>query len=307
MDTRASYTIVGIFVIILALAGITISVWLSMGVTGKRYDKYEIFLNESISGLTEKATVKYNGVEVGFVDSINLDRVDPQKVVILLSIEQGIPISVDTYAELDSQGFTGIAYIELSGGKENSLPLKAKPGQKYPVIQSKPSLLFRLDEAMGHLTENIDYLSQGLSSAASKENTQALHEVLQNLERVTSNLAANSEKIDSLIQNSNETFINTAQASQQLPGLMTNLNQGINEFKEMMDDLSEASQQAKITMNNASAAMENVNDQLLPKAADVLDNMESVLHNAKDLSQQLDANPSVILRGRRAPPRGPGE
>ena len=58
---------------------------------------------------------------------IDLDRANPQRVNLLFAIERGTPIREDTMAVLKTQGLTGIAYVELSGGAADSPPLRASP------------------------------------------------------------------------------------------------------------------------------------------------------------------------------------
>ena len=43
-------------------------------------------------------------------------------------------------AVLQTQGLTGIAFVELTAGSRDSPPLQAQPGEEYPVIKSGPSL-----------------------------------------------------------------------------------------------------------------------------------------------------------------------
>jgi len=60
---------------------------------------------------------------VGKVQNIKLDPENPQQVQLLFAIEHGTPIKQDTLAVLKSQGLTGIAYVELSGGAPSAPPL----------------------------------------------------------------------------------------------------------------------------------------------------------------------------------------
>jgi phospholipid/cholesterol/gamma-HCH transport system substrate-binding protein len=52
-----------------------------------------------------------------------------------MEIERGAPVKVDTVAILRTQGLTGIGYIELTKGLQDSPPLLARPGDKYPVVR----------------------------------------------------------------------------------------------------------------------------------------------------------------------------
>src|SRR5690606_29524638 len=130
-------------VIILTIAAIITGFWLSVGLKSESYKLYEVFMDESVSGLSKSAPVKYNGVEVGMVKDISLDPQRPDVVRLILQVKSDTPITENTRAVLDTQGLTGIAYLGLNGGKPGAPPLVRKRGQEYPVIESAPSLFIR--------------------------------------------------------------------------------------------------------------------------------------------------------------------
>ena len=115
----------------------------SGGNVRKKVDLYLVIEEESVAGLNLNAPVKYDGVEVGKVSDIRLDPVNPEKVRLTFVIEHGTPIKADTVAVLKTQGLTGIAYVELSGGTRDAPLLLASAQEPYPVIRTTPSLSTR--------------------------------------------------------------------------------------------------------------------------------------------------------------------
>ena len=102
------------------------------------------------------APVKYRGVDVGKVTDIRLNPANSEQVRLLFAIERGTPVKQDTEAVLKTQGLTGVAYVELSGGSPNSPPLvAAKPGE-FPEIRTKPSLSARLENVLTTLMAKLD-------------------------------------------------------------------------------------------------------------------------------------------------------
>ena len=157
MDNKFSYAVVGAFVLALGAVLIVGVLWLAAGGTGKkRYEPYEAIFKESVSGLNLNAPVKYLGVDVGKVREIQLDPRNPQQVHLRLEIERGTPVKRDTEAVLRTQGLTGIAYVELSGGSPDSPPLEAPPDGGLPTIPSKPSLATRIENVLTTVLGNID-------------------------------------------------------------------------------------------------------------------------------------------------------
>lgn len=215
MEPNVNYTLVGAFVIVLLASLIFTIIWLSAGITGKHYVLYRVYMNESVTGLSQDATVKYNGVEVGTVKEIKLSKLDPQQVKLLLQIEEGTPITKSTVAILTTQGLTGVAYIDLKTRGTDNTPLIAMPGEPYPVIKTAPSLLLRVDTAVSQLITNFNTLTTSLSGLLNTQNRQAIQETLQNLAAISNNLANNNKEMAVILKN-------TAAATQKLPAMLQN-------------------------------------------------------------------------------------
>ena len=125
MTGKTNYVLVGLFVLVLTLTLIAGVLWLGSGGPGRVYDEYLVYMQESVSGLNRDNVVKYHGVNVGRVRAISLDPERAEEVRLLLEIDRGTPIREDTVATLETQGLTGLAFINLTGGSADSPPLKA--------------------------------------------------------------------------------------------------------------------------------------------------------------------------------------
>lgn len=307
METSAHYTRVGLFVMVFTLLLIIGGLWLSVSLTGKHYVDYLVYMHESVSGLSTKAPVKYNGVEIGSVSSISLYPKDPKKVRLLLAIEADTPIYNGTKAVLETQGLTGIAYIELKGGDINRGLVVAKEGQRYPELESAPSLLFRLDAALDNLTSNIKEISSSLKDFLNPANAKAVQNTLSNFSLISNDLQRNSIKLDQIIDNAQITLQNTASASQKLPQVINNMQEGAKSLNDMSKQLVISANKANILLNNGDSALQTVNNQLIPQLINSVTDIQSILNNAKTVSEQLAADPAVIIRGKAPQPPGPGE
>lgn len=149
MEEKVNFTVVGLFVLVLSTALVGGTLWLSSGKTyGTAYDTYHIYMKESVAGLNLNAPVRYRGVDVGRVRKITLAPGNVEEVQVTLAIETGTPVKVDTVAVLQTQGLTGIAFVDLAGGGRDSPVLAARNGEPYPVIRTGPSLMVRLDASL---------------------------------------------------------------------------------------------------------------------------------------------------------------
>ncbi len=170
MEAKTNYTLVGIIVLILIAGLISAALWMSVGFNQKNYSNYTVYLSEAASGLSEESPVKYNGVQVGFVKQIQLNKNDPRQVEIILSIEDGTPITTSTTATLISQGITGVTYVGLSAASANLTPIQKMPGEPYPVIPAKPSLLNQLDAILKEVAESVNKVSDEAQRIFNAEN-----------------------------------------------------------------------------------------------------------------------------------------
>lgn len=300
MDTKVNYVVVGIFVVVLSAAIIITSAWLSGGHGAKTYRAYLTYLDETVAGLSEKAPVKFNGVDVGFVEEITLNPKNPQQVRLILEIDERTPINSSTVAFLQSQGITGYMFIALAATKPAAPPIEKPKDEPYPVIKSKASFLFQLDNAVQAISENISDVGASIKSVFDEENRDSLRNVLHNVDELTATLRKNSVEIDNLLQSANTTFKNTATASQSLPKLIESLNTTVADVKSMTKNLNTASQGAKV-------ALQDISDQTLPSAHELIEKLNSIMSDIKVVSSELADNPSILVRGKVAAPSGPGE
>lgn len=272
METNVNYTIVGAFVITLLTAIILAIIWLSSGFSFDQYKIYLVYMQESVSGVSVDSPVEFNGVDVGTVKSISLNRKNPQLVELLLSIKSDTPLTKGTVATLNSRGFTGIAYVALKDKSTDLRPLVKEKGQPYPVIPATPSLLMRLDTALTKVSKSIQSVSESIQTLLNKENQQSIKGILLNVEQITGNLAANNRKLDVILDN-------TARASAQFAPLL----------------------------KSSQYAIQTLEKQTLPATYLLLNNLNDVARTLSQVAAEMKQNPSVFIRGTAPAAPGPGE
>jgi phospholipid/cholesterol/gamma-HCH transport system substrate-binding protein len=307
MESKVNYTAVGLFVVLLSIAMVVLGLWLTAGRHRKKYDTYLTYMREAVSGLSEQAPVKYNGVDVGFVKKISLDPKNPQDVRLELRIERDTPITVSTVATLKAQGLTGIAYVGLTPKSANGKKLRAIPPQRYPVIKSQPSLLVQLDAAVRKVSDNMTIISDTIRQVFDKKSAKLYKQTLENTEKFTSVLAKNSEKLNSIVNNSNRILHNTAVASEELPQTMTKVRDTLDNINRLSNNLSRASVDARATLKHSRALIEGLSQQTMPDALQLLSKLNNVANNLDGITRELKRNPSMLLRGKTPTPLGPGE
>ena len=303
-----NYPIVGLFVLVLGATLVAGVLWLaSGGALQKTYDLYLAIEDESVAGLNLNAPVKYNGVDVGKVREITLDPGNPERVNLLFAIERGTPIKEDTVAVLKTQGLTGIAYVELSGGARDSAPLRATAGSRYPVIRTKPSLAARLENVLTSVLAKLDSTTNNINAILSDENRAAFKSALADIAAVTRTVAARKDTLDAGIANAARTFENTSRISAQAGPVIDRIGRGADAVEKMGDEVARTSTSAGKTVNSVGADVKRFTAETLPELERLLGELSVLATSLRRLSEQTERDPRGLLFGRKAVPEGPGE
>jgi phospholipid/cholesterol/gamma-HCH transport system substrate-binding protein len=306
MEPKVSYTLVGLFVILLGAALLSVVLWLGKD-DNRVYDFYYAYMRESVSGLSVNAPVKYRGVDVGRVKEILLDPENPQRVQLTLEIARGTPIKQDTVATLSMQGLTGLAFVDLTGGSRDSPPLKAKEAEKYPVIISRPSLLMRMDQAVSLLLTNLNVIATDLHDLIDEESRTSFKELLTNLANLSEALATRGSQLDQLLASAQRTMESTEQVSTQLPMLITRMADSVKALQDMAQEITHTSRTANTVLASNEQPLEQFTHQTLSQIGLLVSELRQLAISLQRLAQQLEQEPDSLLFGRRPSLPGPGE
>jgi phospholipid/cholesterol/gamma-HCH transport system substrate-binding protein len=308
MEAKFSYTAVGIFVLILGTALIGGVLWLSSGGAARKvYDTYYAYMDESVSGLNPDAPVRYRGVEVGRVRRIALAPENIEQVRLTMDIERGTPVKVDTVAVLRTQGLTGIGYIELTQGRQDSPPLASRPGEPYPVIKSGPSLLVRLDTAVTALLTNANRSSEHFNAVTDEANRRALAQVLADLSVVSRALAARSADVDAGLASAARAAENAARLTADMSRLVERVERSADAFDRMSGRVAAAATKADDVLDEVRAGARGLATATLPEVQQLVTELRDLTGSLRRVSGELERNPSVLLYGKPAAKRAPGE
>ncbi|NMG73996.1 MlaD family protein [Aromatoleum diolicum] len=308
MESKVNYAVVGAFVLVLGAVLVAGVLWLaSGGAFQKKYDLYLAIEDESVAGLNLNAPVKYNGVDVGKVRQIELDPGNPERVNLLFAIERGTPIKEDTVAVLKTQGLTGIAYVELSGGTRDAPPLRAAAGSAYPVIRTKPSLAARLENVLTTVLAKLDTISNNINTILSDENRAAFTTALADIATVAHTIAARKDALDAGITHAARTFENTSRATAQVGPVIDRVGRSAEAVEKMGNELARTSTSAGKVVDSAGADLKRFGEETLPELERLLGELSVLSTSLRRLSEQTERNPSGILFGRKPVPNGPGE
>jgi phospholipid/cholesterol/gamma-HCH transport system substrate-binding protein len=249
MEPRKHYLAVGLFVIgaftLLAL----FSIWVTKGADDRSFTEYRIYFSESVTGLSKGGAVKFRGVEIGRVLSIDLDKTNSERVEVHVNIDSAAPIKPNTVATLKSQGITGITFVELS---QATLPISPiiNYADGVPEIPSEPSNITLIVTSLPEMMERFSKASEQFAKLLNDENIQSTGNLMKNLSSLTGSLESNGDDLGKLLKN-------TVAAIADLKAFMGKTNR----FADSgYDELNQTLTEIKNTTRNANELTQKLKD-----------------------------------------------
>lgn len=256
METKPRYMLVGSFVLVLALFGVLFVLWYSKLDFNDGSKLYQIYFDGSVSGLRVNEEVRFQGIPLGKVQKISVDKNDVERVKVLVSIAKPELIREDTTAMIEAQGLTGYSFVQLKPGDQFAPLLTLKKGQKYPIIKSRrssiesifaeaPKSLKNLGDFLGKLGEMLDDSTvkdiQGLS--------KNLNKISQELSSGQRSVSVISQELVSTLKQLKEMTATISAASKKLEGTVDDTRPGLKEFsQEGLPEISRLVRQTKESM-----------------------------------------------------------
>jgi phospholipid/cholesterol/gamma-HCH transport system substrate-binding protein len=314
MEPRVSYAVVGLFVVVFGGIFLVLSLWLINLEPGGDYRTYMLFMHESVAGITTQSLVKYEGVDVGQVIDIRLDRKDPSRVRLLLRVRADAPVNADTVATLASQGLTGLIYfVELSGGGPQSAPLRTRPGAEYPEIPSELSFMSRLEEDGTQLLTELRSTSLDLRAtlalvreALGRHNQEAIAAALDGTKQLIARLTRTAGILDQQMARLGPLLDGATRFEARLPGLADRAEQALKSTEASAQAIQGAADQLGRVVADAGPGLVQLARQGLPQVAPLLTDLRGLVSRLRRLAGELENKPDVLLYGRPRRP-GPGE
>jgi phospholipid/cholesterol/gamma-HCH transport system substrate-binding protein len=285
METRANHLIIGSFVLLFVAAMFGFVFWIAKLQVDREFAYYDIFFTDAVSGLGEGGDVRFNGIKVGAVDRIVIDREDPSRVRVTIAVDSETPVRTDSAAQLELQGITGVSYVQISGGSRTAelMPGANRRTDNHPTIRARPSKIAELFQAAPELLARALEVMDRVNTLLSEENQEAIAGTLVDIRTVTSSLAQREAAIGRIIDAFDRSSGDVAAAAK-----------SVREITQQIDALArEASQ----TLTTARTAMSNV-DKLVTNDAGPL--IADSRRTAASLAALADEMQGILAENREA-------
>ncbi len=116
-----------------------------------------------------------------------------------VEIDVELPVKTDMYATLESQGLTGVGFIQIQGGSRDAPLLPQSTDRRPVVIPSRASRLEKVFQSAPEIADQLVTLIARLQDFLSDENRDAVRDILGNLAVVSATLERRVDTIEAAV------------------------------------------------------------------------------------------------------------
>ncbi len=303
MENKAHALMAGLFTMLLLAAAIAIAMWLQRDETD--LVPYEIATKLSVPGLTPQAAVRYRGLDVGKVESIEFDPQVPGQILVRVQVRADTPVTQSTWSTLGYQGVTGIAYVQLDDDGSKPVRVHTSPEQT-ARIEMRPSLFDALQiKGMAILTQT-EELTRRLNDMLAPDNQKMIlstFETVSNaaskLEQLPQQLQPTLDKLPALTDQATRTLASLDKLAQDAGALSRNMNALATSLQGPDGTVTRLT----TTIDQVGAVAHRIETEALPLAHDARSTLRALNRTIDTFREQ----PQSLLFGVRGRAPGPGE
>lgn len=297
MENKANYALIGVFVLLALTAVLGFILWLTGSQFDQQFDEYQVAFQGPVRGLSPGSEVRFNGIGVGEVTTIRLDRDDPNTVLSLIRIDANTPVDTESYAQLEPLGLTGLNYLQIFAGGENSTLIRDVAGRGViPRIEGRSDALSEIIEGGGSAVEQAQLALTQINRLFSDEAVADVHGILASINRLAAELDVSDfdmENVNGLVSDTRTTIRkvgNLATSAQNTLSLADGIIE--NDVSALMDRLQVTMTEVDGLLNAFEATAGNA-DELFVDSRDAVNRLSN--SGLTDLEETVDAVRRLVL------------
>lgn len=315
MENKSHALAAGAFVLGLVAVIVALVVWLTRDDTVRNI--YELSTRDPVSGLQPQAMVRYRGIAVGKVASIDFDPKVKGNVRVRITVDERVPLTTSTFATLSYQGVTGLAFIALDDKGESQVSL-VPDNDNPPRIPLKPSLLAQLQDRGELILGRVEEVTKKVDALLGNDNQKRVADALENI----ASAAASANQLTKSLDNTVKTGLNPALKA--LPPLVDRTRETMAAVKGAATDISRVATNFNATATRLNAkdgpierladgtkalsqAVDSFNNATLPRVNRVADDTSRAVRRLGRAADGISDNPQSLLFGNGGVVAGPGE
>jgi phospholipid/cholesterol/gamma-HCH transport system substrate-binding protein len=266
METRASYILVGTFVLGLVAAAIVFVMWKAGRTEGKQVT-YHVLLAGNATGLATGTLVRYRGIQKGVVVKLEPRKTRPhdlerfgdwaqlkgkdEVIDVEIKVRDDTPVYTDTVATIESQGLTGAPFIQLTRKfTAGATQLKPDDAEKSiirgdtsgfdAVLEAAPEALKSIrdlaDEAKKLLGDNRDKVGKLFDGA--NDALKSIDSLAAEAKKAVQKLEAPIKTLDDVGRDAQKTLRSFEAAGTEVRGLLVDARAMLRENRRPLADFA---------------------------------------------------------------------
>jgi phospholipid/cholesterol/gamma-HCH transport system substrate-binding protein len=300
MERNANYALVGLASAILMIGVLIFIVWLTGSGFNHDYDLYDIVFQGPVRGLSKGAEVHFNGIKVGDVTDISLDKKNPQLVIARAKVTADVPIRADSYATLEPQGITGVNYVQITAGTASKPFLKdTVPDGQVPFMQSRRDAFSDLLAGGGFVVQKAVEALTRVNRVLSDENIKTISAMFSDVQAVTKELRERK----SMFADAQKTLQNADKAAQSIRELADSSKGLVNgdgkraiaKLADAATELEGATKQIRGMMTKLEGPTTDFANNGLPQLTASLASLQRATDNLDQLLAEVRDNPRGLI------------
>ena len=311
METRANHLWVGAVTLVLLAALAAFIVWIARLGQGD-LDEYDIFYNQSVSGLANGSQVTFAGVPVGQVTEIALAKDNPEFVRVRIKVRQDVPILVGTQATIQAS-FTGVSTILLDGARKDNPPITCETTacpEGRPVIPPGRGGFGEIVANAPLLLERLATLTEQLNVILGPDNQAEIAGILRNTNRLTAGLADASPELTQNLKDFRTTLAELNQTLDAVEKLAITTNGVLykegeplaRQLRETLRGANNALASLSATLEDTRPAARQLRTTTLPAAEATLEDLRATSRSLRTITEKLESEGARSLVGGKSLP-----
>jgi phospholipid/cholesterol/gamma-HCH transport system substrate-binding protein len=308
MENKAHALAAGAFVLGLIAALVGLVIWFTRDNTVRNI--YELSTRDAVSGLQPQAMVRYRGIAVGKVASIDFDPKVKGNVRVRITVDERVPLTTSSFATLSYQGVTGLAFIALDDKGESTVSLKPDDDDP-PRIPLKPSMLAQLQDRGEAIINQVEEVTKRANQLLSDPNQKRAAEALENIAAASSSANTLLKTLDNTVKTGlnpaltklPDTLASVKKAAGDVSRVATNFNTTVGRLNAPDGPVERLSDGTKAL----AQAVDSFNAATLPRVNRVADDTSHAVRRLGRAADNINDNPQSLLFGNGGAVAGPGE
>lgn len=315
MENKANYALIGTFVLVAIAATLGFILWLTGSEFDQQFEEYQVAFQGPVRGISAGSEVRFNGIGVGEVTAIRLDREDPNTVLADIRIDANTPVDTKSVAKLEPLGLTGLNYLQITSGGEQYPLIRELPGRSPKRIQGEADQLSGILEGGESVVEQAAKALRQFNEMLSDETVADFQSIVDNVERITDELDVSDfdmENVNGLVTNTRTTIRAWGELARQaqttvakangvmdteVPALFARIDGTLGEVDETLNAIEGTSGNTDLLIVDMRDAINRISNSGLTDLEETVDAIRRLVLSLGRVADALEQSPLEFISG----------